>query len=382
MKVAVVIPRYGLVGGAEGFARELCERLAFRTDFEIHVLANKWQSGTAPIYFHRVPSIRFPRFLRPIYFASFVQKHLKKNRYDLVHSHERIFQMDLLTVHGVPHRTWVKEAKRKRLSLFDRSTAWVEEKGIQGRRTPIVLPVSGLVKDELLKIYDIPDSKIHVIHPGVSTDRFSRLEKNGCRFEIRQRYGLSQNDLVVLFVGMNFEIKRLDLVMEGVANLVQKGNTYLRLKILVVGKGNIRKYKSIANGLGIGNRVAFVGVTKEVEKYYFASDIFALPSRFDAFPLVTLEAMIAGLPVIISGKVGTKDIIENGASGFVLGDNPSALDVSKNLAVLTHEEKRMKMGEIARRIALQHTWGKTADQVTQLYRQLGRVGSHKSEEFA
>jgi len=54
MKIAVVIPKYGLVGGAEGFAYELTERLAMRSRFEIHLFANQWRQGKAPVIFHKV----------------------------------------------------------------------------------------------------------------------------------------------------------------------------------------------------------------------------------------------------------------------------------------------------------------------------------------
>jgi UDP-glucose:(heptosyl)LPS alpha-1,3-glucosyltransferase len=159
MKIAVVIPRYGLIGGAENFAYELCEHLAGREDFTLDVFANKWRSGKAPIRFHKVPIITFPRSLRQISFAYFSNKLIDSHGgFDLIHSHDRIFRMDLLTMHGIPHKTWIKEARCKRLSLSDRSVAWVEKKGLTGSRIPFVAAVSNLVKNELIKLYNIPES--------------------------------------------------------------------------------------------------------------------------------------------------------------------------------------------------------------------------------
>ncbi len=367
MKIAVVIPKYGLVGGAEQFAYELTELLASNEDLEVHVFANKYRKGEAPITFHKVPIIPFPRFMRPISFAYFSREMIGSRNYDLVHSHDRVFRLDLLTMHGIPHKTWIKKVRRKPLSLFDRSMAWVEEKAITGSRIPMILPVSSLVKDELLKLYDIPESKIKVVHPGVSTDRFSSLDQKSCQHEIRQRHSLSPSDVVVLFVGMNFEIKGLELVLKGIADLVAKGNRNSNLKLLVVGKGNTELYKTLARDLGIANRVIFAGMTREVEKYYLASDIFAMPSQFDTFGLAVLEAMTAGLPVIISRRVGARDLIDSGVHGFVLGEGPTVFDFSEKLAFLMNKENRMKMGENARQIALQHTWDKTAGQVEGLY---------------
>jgi UDP-glucose:(heptosyl)LPS alpha-1,3-glucosyltransferase len=370
MKIATVIPKYGLFGGAEGFAFELTERLARREDFEIDVFANKWRRGKSPIVFHKIPIIPFPRFIRPISFAYFSNKRIRSKNFDLVHGHDRIFRMDLFTMHGIPHRTWIKEARHKPLSLFDRSTAWVEEKGIKGSHIPMILAVSTLVKDELLKVYDIPESKIRVIHPGVSIDRFSALNRESCRYEIRQRHGLLENDVVVLFVGMNFEIKRLELVLKGIANLVRKEKKTSALKLLVVGKGNRRRYLAMAKDLGLENRVLFMGSTREVEKYYLASDIFTMPSQFDTFGLAVLEAMAAGLPVIITQKVGASDLIENGIHGFVLGEDPAPSDLSEKLTLLLQKENRIRMGKSAQEVALHHTWDEIADQVAGLYDQL------------
>lgn len=373
--VAVVIPKYGLIGGAESFVYNLTERLAERDCFDVHVFANRWHSGNAPITFHKVPIIPFPRWLQPVSFAWFARKVIQKKHFDIVHSHDRIFEMDLFTFHGIPHKTWIRKARNRSLTLFDRAIAWVEQEGLSNHNLQIVMPVSNLVKEELLKLYDIPESKIRVIHPGVSADRLSALDPEVCRHDIRQRHGLSLNDVVVLFVSMNFELKRLDLVTKGIAGVVERENRNSNLKLLVVGKGDVRRYRALASDLGIAGRVVFAGVSCEVEKYYMASDIFAMPSRFDTFGLVVLEAMAAGLPVIITHSVGARDLVRPGVNGFILSDNPSVLEMTESLALLMKRERRIKMGEAGRHVALHHTWDKMADQVADLYQQIAAGGN-------
>ncbi|MBW1674079.1 MAG: glycosyltransferase family 4 protein, partial [Deltaproteobacteria bacterium] len=374
MKIAVVIPKFGLVGGAEGFAAQLTAQLAGQKDFEIHVFAHQWRRGDAPLIFHKVPVIRFPRFLKPFSFAYFAQRMIKSGAYHLVHSHDRIFQMDLLTMHGVPHKTWVEEARGKPSSLFDRSMAWVERKGIAGPPIPMILPVSNLVKDELLRCYDIPEHKIQVIHPGISPDHFSALDRECCRNEIRQRHHLASDDVLVLFVGMNFEIKRLDLVVKGVADLAKRGAGNANVKLVVVGKGRAEPYLTLARHLGIADRLIFAGVSHEIEKYYLASDIFAMPSRYDTFGMAVLEAMMAGLPVIITQKVGARDLVDCGIHGFTLKETPSPLEISEKLTLLMEKNSRITMGNNAQSRALEHTWEKKALQVAALYRSLPHDG--------
>ena len=370
ISVAVVIPKYGLVGGAEGFVFNLTERLAQHDDFDVHVIANQWRSGNAPITFHKVPIIRFPRWLQPVSFAYFAQKIIKTGVYDIVHSHDRIFEMDLFTFHGIPHRTWIKETKRDCLSLFDRAMVWVEQKAFNNLNGPIIMPVSNLVKEEVLKVYDVPESRIQTIHPGVSSERFSSLDRQVCRHEIRQHHGLAPDDVVVLFVSMNFELKRLDLVINGIAEVVEKEERNSSFKLLVVGKGDSKRFMAMAGDLGISKQVIFAGVTDEVEKYYLASDIFAMPSRFDTFGLAVLEAMAAGLPVIITPRVGARDLVESSVNGFILSENPSVSEMTTALTALAPHEKRVQMGENGRQIAMRHNWDNTADRVAELYRQL------------
>ncbi|MEJ2656119.1 MAG: glycosyltransferase family 4 protein [Desulfobacterales bacterium] len=370
IRVAVIIPKYGLVGGAETYVFELCERLALRGEFQIHVLANKWRKGKAPITFHKIPIISFPRFLQPLSFAYFAKKHIHLSDYSLVHSHDRIFGMDLLTFHGIPHETWIRNIRRRHLTLFDRATAWVEQKGFKNQRLKIVMPVSGLVQEEVVKRYGFLKDKILMNPPGVDLERFSILDPLKCRQEILLQYGWSQKDIIVLFVSMNFKLKRLDLVLKSMAFVAGKERENSNLKLLVVGKGDEKRFKKLARDMGISKQVIFAGVTREVEKYYMAADIFAMPSSFDTFGLVVLEAMAAGLPVIISKSVGARDLVKEGLNGFILSEEPSVSEMGTSLSLLLDSGKRKLMGENGRRVARLHTWDKTADRVADLYRRL------------
>ena len=374
MKIAIVVPKYGLLGGAENFVFQLTERLATREGLEIHVLANQWSRGNDSITFHKIPNIFFPRFLKPISFAYFAGKKIVAENFDLVHSHAWIFEMDFFTIHGGLHEPWIKEVRQKSMSLFDKSQAWVEAKGVHSPRLKLILPVSTLLEEELLRFHDIPESKIHVIQPGISTERFSALDPERSRQKIRKRHGFSTDDLVLLFVGMNFEVKRLDLVLKAVADLSVRRDENQNLKLLVVGKGKKKHYMKLARDLRIVNQVVFAGVTQKVEEYYMASDILAMPSQNDSFGMVVLEAMMAGLPTIITETVGARDLIESGTHGFVLPADPSVSDVSEKLSFLLKKENRLRMGENAREVARHQTWESRVDQVAELYEQFAKRG--------
>jgi UDP-glucose:(heptosyl)LPS alpha-1,3-glucosyltransferase len=377
--IAVVIPRYGRIGGAENMAFQLCERLADR--FDIHVFARKWDAGPSRMTFHKVPMIHFPRWLQPISFAAFADQKISGMSVDLIHSHERIFRMDLLTFHGIPHQQWIHDMRKKSLSGFDRATCWAEKKGIQNPVLKMILPVSTLVKRELKRHYAIAEDRISVVNPGVSYDRFARLDAASCRERVRSQHGLLASDTVICFAGMNFEIKRLDLVIQGMAGMRNSGISPTLPKLLVIGKGNNGLYQKMADDLGIGDRIVFAGVTTEIEACYPACDLFVMPSHMDTFGLVVLEAMAAGLPVIISATVGASDVVVHGVNGLILPKSPRVQDMTESLIQLMNPDIRRPMGEAARKTAADHDWDKVADTLAGIYRNIILTRKSSRDQF-
>jgi len=174
--------------------------------------------------------------------------------------------------------------------------------------------------------------------------------------------------MLLLFVGMNFEVKRLDVVLKSMAAAEEKENGKKKFKLIIAGKGNKKKYQTLAHGLGIYDQVIFAGMTREMEKYYLASDIFVMPSRYDTFGLAVLEAMSAGLPVIISKKVGAGDLVQAGKTGYVLPENCEPADMTAPLIALMEKKKRIEMGEQGKLVALKYSWDRTAEEVANHYR--------------
>lgn len=373
-KIAVVIPRYGRIGGAENMAFQLCERLV--DHFDIHVFARKWDAAPSRVTFHKIPMIHFPRWLQPVSFAAFANRKIAGMPFDLIHSHERIFRMDILTFHGIPHRTWIHDMRKKNLSGFDFATCWAEKKGIQNPDLKRILPVSTLVELELKRCYAIMDDRVSVVNPGVDYNRFARMDAASCRNRIRCQHGLLSSDTVICFAGMNFEIKRLDLVIQGMAGMQSRGLSPSLPKLLIIGKGNVNLYQKMADDLGIGHCIVFTGVTNEIESYYPACDLFVMPSVMDTFGLVVLEAMAAGLPAIISPTVGACDVVVHGENGLILPTNPSVQDMTDALIQMMNPDTRRIMEESARKTAAAHDWNKVADTMGGIYRNI--IAARKS----
>ena len=368
-KIGVVIPRYATIGGGEKFAFELTERIASDQRYEVHVFANTWEVPSDRIAFHKVPLISFPRFLKPISFAYFAERKMAREHLDLVHSHERIFNADLYTVHSIPHRMWVRDVRKKRMGLYDYAVQLAERRMVRDTKRRRFLGVSNLTKEKYCRQYKLNSTGFDVLNPGIDVDRFARFSRAECRANIRKRFNIHGSDIVVLFVGMNFEIKGLDRLLAAVA-FTKRKYTATGLRLLVIGKGHYKKYARLAQDLGIRDDVIFAGTWKQdIEQVYLASDMYAMLSEFDTFGMVVLEAMAASLPVIISGHVGAKDIVASGDNGYIVeGDNVEA--VSSKLACMLNEDHRIEMGRKAQATALERTWEKVAERVTEAYEEL------------
>lgn len=365
IRVAVIVPKYGLIGGAENFVFELTERLASCDDLEIEVFANKWQTGTSSIKFNKIPVIPFPRWLEPLTFAYFANR-MTTGKFDIIHTHDRIFFADLFTFHGIPHKTWIKRIRKKRLKFNDIAISWIEKKCMGSDHLKMIMPVSTLAKDELTAVYDLPSSKIRTMHPGISPVFFDNFDRTLCRQKVREDYHFKTDDIVLLFIGMNFEIKGLDLILTAMSMIKKQDSR--KLKLLVVGKGNTDKYKKQAEKLGVDQDIHFTGPTREVQPYYLASDLFILPSLYDTFGMVVLEAMLARLPVIVSSTVGAKDIVDHGISGYILPENPEPDAIVYPLLLLLDSNRRKEMGKMGETKALKFSWDAMAEEILAVYK--------------
>jgi UDP-glucose:(heptosyl)LPS alpha-1,3-glucosyltransferase len=361
-KIAVIIPKYGLIGGAEQFASELTGRLVSSTGYNYHVYANRWQNSAVPITFHRARIISFPKFLTTPSFAYFAGRKINHGHFSLVHSHERTFSADIFTMHGIPHRYWIHNIRRKQMNLFDLATSWVEKKLVYEGNVKKFVAVSSLTKEIFLKEYKIDPDRIAVINPGIDLYDYAGQNKDSVRNSIRSELGINISDPVILFASMNFEIKGLDDILISLARLKAQNRKF---KLIVAGKGNIKKYTKLAEQVQIASDVIFTGPVskKKLIRMYLAGDLYVMLSKFDTFGMVVLEAMAAGLPVIISSNVGAKDIVQEDKNGFVVSNTSDTDYIAAKIALLLDENIRRKMAATAYQTATQNTW----DNVTKKY---------------
>lgn len=163
--------------------------------------------------------------------------------------------------------------------------------------------------------------KIEVIYNGVDTRTYFPAEPHG---GLRRGLGVEPGATLVTTVASLKPIKNVDLLLRAAKRILQATPA---AAFLVVGDGPDREdLERLARELGIGDRVIFTGVRDDVAALLRSSDIFVLSSRTEAFPVVVLEAMASGLPVVTTDAGSVKEMVEDGGSAFVVPtENEAAL---------------------------------------------------------
>jgi glycosyltransferase involved in cell wall biosynthesis len=174
-----------------------------------------------------------------------------------------------------------------------------------------------------------------------------------------------RDGVVIGFTGRFVEQKGLETLLDAVA-LVDDAT------LVLVGDGPEREaLESRARELGIENRVVMTGWTSDARRHLSTFDVFALPSRFEGFPLVLLEAMLAGLPTVATDVGSVAESVVDGETGVIVAPDDSRALASALQRLLDDEELRTKMGDRGRERARRWFTAETmAGSYELLYREL------------
>ncbi len=333
IQLALIRQRYSAFGGAERFVSNAMQALQNHA-VDITLITRDWQTND-----DFKPLIRNPfyvgRLWRDWSFANAVRRTVSHHNFDLVQSHERIAGCDLYRAGDGVHREWLAQNARtlgrggqllQRFNPYHRYTLAAENKLFNHPKLKAIICNSAMVKDELRNCFDIAADKLHVIYSSVDLARYHpSLQVH--KHDIRLKYAVPSDATLFLFVGSGFHRKGLRAAILALQALPDE------MHLLVVGKDKALKYyQQLSIKLGLGRRVHFAGPQADVAPYYSAADALVLPTLYDPFPNVALEALASGLPVITSFKSGAAEIIQTGVNGYVC----DALDITALSAHMLH----------------------------------------------
>ena len=360
MKIALGIRDFSpSKGGAERYLVELMQFLA-QEGHEVHVFAHRFEGGIEGLYFHTVTPFPFPKGLRILSFALKCLKQMKRDTFNVIMGVGNTCQADLLQPHGGVHWKWFWRSLRayknpwlwgvKFLGRIVSLKQWVEglvEDAPYRTGVKKIVAISEMVKRDIVDYYGIPEEEVEVIYNGVDTEYFHPRNKE-YREKIRSLYGLSPQDVVLIFVSHNFRLKGLRYLIQALS-LIKKRNG--NVKLLVVGRDNKRPYWHLAEKVGCGKDVFFAGGVRDLERYYPSADILVHPTFYDACSLVVLEALASGVPVITTRYNGAGGIISDGQEGFVLEDPREVETLTEKILYLADPVRLQEASMAARALA-------------------------------
>jgi len=374
--VLQVAREVGFGGGSECVAFEL-HRAWIALGMDVGILTSRAtepdaQVGvtlTAAWINHRVPRrLRHLAilFAVPLFTIAATLKLARDRSRKIVLSHGDSLAGDVCVVHAV-NRACL-EAKSQagyhgwRLNPSNLWIAWRDRWMFGHGRYRRVVAISERVRRELQQYYNVPDDRIVTIPNGINLDRFNPSNRYK-RAEVRRSLGISSDVPLILFVGSRFRIKGLKYAIEALAEMNTKA------VLLVAGDDNARSFKKLAARLGVTDRVIFAGGVKNLPQVYAAADALLLPSLYETFALVCLEAMASGLPVVASPVGGIEDYLVDGKNGFHIQHDPTEI-AAKLDRLLNDKILQAKIIEKGLATARDYSWERIAARYIDLFQEL------------
>lgn len=348
MRIAFIKKRFFLYGGAERYLQTLIGELR-DSGHEVHILANQWVFEEEVI-FHRVKIIPFPSFLSILTFNINSGLKIKDPKFDCIISFERTTHQDIYRAGDGCHREWLKIRSQYeplykwasfKINPLHRLLLNLEKKIFTTTR--LIIANSKMVKEQIIRHYAVPEDKIKVIYNGVDLERFHPRNKDLYRNNLRESLGIPKDVKVLIFVGSGFGRKGLLTLIKAIA-LIKEADLYA----LVIGKGDTDQYRMLAKELGIPDKILFLGIHRDIQKFYAVADLFVLPTLYDPFSNATLEAMASGIAVITTKNNGVAEIIDNGKEGYIMDRLSDPQELAERI---NHALSNDNMGKMARQKA-------------------------------
>jgi glycosyltransferase involved in cell wall biosynthesis len=255
---------------------------------------------------------------------------------------------------GTPARTLPRVVNNLLTAVLSRSLeAWCYRRS----RVQVLGAVSEGVARELHDHYaGVP---VAITPNGVDVRRFAPNDAE--REALRAEQGVEADEVVLLFVGGDWERKGLAIVIDAAAR------AGIDARLWVVGRGDAEEYGERARRCGV--RATFFGERSDAERWYAAADVFVLPTLYETFSLAAYEAAAAGLPVVATRVSGIDELLAGGGAGILV--ERSVESVSAALATLAGDAAlRRSLGSEGRRRATSFDWSSSVDAVVAVYEEL------------
>lgn len=311
----------------------------------------------------------------------------KKIHYDLIHSHywmSGIAAMQLKDDWNAPilhmfHTLVLMKNRVARTPQEIEGGYRIDGENQVLRAADRIIAATPAELSQLQFLYHADAARITIIPPGVDTSHFYPIPPD----EARAVIGIHPHDRMILFVGRIEPLKGIETLIRAIALLVkQRVISGCPHYLAIVGgdpsltpemeNTEMARLQSLCHDLGVDDLVLFLGKRAQdsLPYYYSAAEVVVMPSHYESFGMVALEAMACGTPVIASQVGGLAFLVQDGVTGYSIpDDDPEAL-ADKLAQVVCNPGLRDQLGQQAADYARGYDWGIIAERMTKVYQEL------------
>jgi len=374
MKIALVKRKYSLrSGGSERYCVNLARNLTRRGHLVTVIGQHIDEDLQNEVHFQRIRVNRLTSSTRNRSFATNAGAAALSGNHDIVYGLGRSYGLDAvrvterlqshwLKVHYLrPWRQFLEQRNPRQKTLIN-----LEQQIYQSDKVRRIVTQSQLDRTLLERYYGIPSDKIRTIYNGVDTQTFHPDVRESAA-EVRAEWRLSKDQPLLVFASMDFEGKGLRSIIQALSQ-----SRHTDSCLLVLGQGPIKRFQRIAGAWGVGDRVFFGGRRSDIQRYYGAADLFLLPTVYEPFPNVNLEAMACGLAPLTTLTAGGADIIRHGENGYLIPSSDSVTEmrncIDDHLSLSTSH--RQKISQACWDTARQMTIDRNVEQTLSVFREV------------
>ena len=339
MRIALTYPDVTLVGGVDRVIVEVANQLA-GAGHSVRVYGSTFEDGVldAAVLRRPVPVPRRPDVVRTLAYHRRAGAALARDAADTdVHGAFSALSPPggvfwVPSVHAAAYDLVMSRRGRpgrlvQAANPYHRARLGLERKMFSAHGARKLLAASDSVRADITRYYGVPEQDIGIVPLGYDARRFSAARRDELREEARGRYGYGPDDRVVVFAGNELERKGFDTLLRAVEQLGDP-----RTRILVVGRSDPSEFAALSTALHLGDRITFAGSSDDIAREYAAADVFALPTRYEPWGLVIVEALASGLPVLTTAVAGASIAVREGVTGRLLADPEDAAGLAHQLA--------------------------------------------------
>lgn len=286
----------------------------------------------------------------------------KEGGFDVIHAHDWLVTYaakSLKNAYDIPIVATIHATEAGRNSgIHDETQRYINDtEWLLTYEATEVIVNSNYMKNEIQRLFGLPFDKINIIPNGINLSNFTGIERD---YDFRRQYAMD-NEKIILYVGRLVYEKGVQHLIAAMPKIL---SNYHDAKLIIAGRGGMMdELRAEASNLGLNDKIYFTGYlnSKQVQKMYKCADVAVFPSTYEPFGIVALEAMLAGVPTVVSDVGGLDEIVTHGVDGMKsyagnansIADSVTALLYDHQLATNVSKKAKQKVKD-------QFNWEKIA----------------------